>query len=152
MVFHLPIKGLSLPSEECEKRWYVLQSQARREIAAHKRDSSSTGGGPPDKQLSQVAETVFNVLGHSEISVTGLKEGADSSVIQLMEIRQSMEPSEEPGPSTSQVCDPQPQSVYQISLPAAATPTPSLLDRKLEIETDTLTQHKKSCLFTGGAL
>ena len=30
-------------SEECEKRWYVLQSKARGEIAAYKRDSSRTG-------------------------------------------------------------------------------------------------------------
>ncbi|KAG7315618.1 hypothetical protein KOW79_020484 [Hemibagrus wyckioides] len=64
-------------------------------------------------------------------------------MIQLMGIQQSMEPLEEPGPSMLQVCNPQPQPVFQISLPAAATPTPSLLDRKLEIETDTLTQHKK---------
>ncbi len=30
-------------SEDCEKRWYVLQSKARGEIAAHKRESSRTG-------------------------------------------------------------------------------------------------------------
>ncbi len=30
-------------SEECEKHWYVLQSKARGEIAAHKRESSRTG-------------------------------------------------------------------------------------------------------------
>ncbi len=46
------------------------------------------GGGPPAKQLSQVAETVYNVLGHSEIRITGLKEGTDSSMIQLIEIKQ----------------------------------------------------------------
>ncbi|KAG7333152.1 hypothetical protein KOW79_003287 [Hemibagrus wyckioides] len=99
------------------KSGVVLQSQARREIAAHKWDSSST------------AETVFNVLGHLEISVTGLKEGTDGSTVQLMGIQQSMEPSEDLGPSTSQVYNPQPQPVYQISLPAAATHF--LLDRKL---------------------
>ncbi|KAJ8007837.1 hypothetical protein DPEC_G00098340 [Dallia pectoralis] len=30
-------------SEDCEKRWYVLQSKAREEIAGHKRESSRTG-------------------------------------------------------------------------------------------------------------
>ncbi|XP_039664293.1 uncharacterized protein LOC120563880 isoform X4 [Perca fluviatilis] len=29
-------------NEDCEKRWYVLQSKAREEIAAHKRESSRT--------------------------------------------------------------------------------------------------------------
>ena len=107
-------------NEDCEKRWYVLQSKAREEIAAHKRESSRTGecyntflyagklisnnyiciayctcgplycflgGGPPAKQLSQVAQTVFNILGHSETSITGLKEGTDSSMIQLVELQ-----------------------------------------------------------------
>lgn len=37
--FHLLVRT----SEECEKRWYVLQSKAREEIAAHKRESSRTG-------------------------------------------------------------------------------------------------------------
>ncbi|KAJ8014630.1 hypothetical protein DPEC_G00017630 [Dallia pectoralis] len=52
-------------SEDCEERWYVLQSKAREEIAAHKRESSRTGGGPPAKQLSQVAQTVFNIFAQS---------------------------------------------------------------------------------------
>lgn len=29
--------------DDCEKRWYVLQSKAKDEIAAHKRESSITG-------------------------------------------------------------------------------------------------------------
>ena len=29
--------------DDCEKRWYVLQSKAKDEIAAHKRESSLTG-------------------------------------------------------------------------------------------------------------
>ncbi|KAJ8004120.1 hypothetical protein DPEC_G00155480 [Dallia pectoralis] len=74
-------------SEDCEKRWYVLQSKAREEIAAHKRESSRTGGGPPAKQLSQVAQTVFNIFGQSGTSITGLKEGTDSSMIQLVELQ-----------------------------------------------------------------
>ncbi len=45
------------------------------------------GSGPPAKQNSQVAETVFNVLGQSEVSITGLKEGTDSSIIQQMEMQ-----------------------------------------------------------------
>ncbi|CAJ1086730.1 uncharacterized protein LOC117269514 [Xyrichtys novacula] len=130
-------------SEDCEKRWYVLQSKAKEEIAAHKRQCSRTGGGPPAKQLSQVAETVFDILGQSEVSITGLREGIDSSMMQVIEMQQSMEPSEEPGPSTSQVYDPQPET-SEFSLPAAAAaaqtpfppaapaaPTLSLQNRRL---------------------
>ncbi|CAL8281724.1 unnamed protein product [Gadus morhua 'NCC'] len=85
--------------DDCEKRWYVLQSKAKDEIAAHKRESSLTGGGPPAKRLSQVADTVFQVLGHSEVSVTGLPTGIDTSMMQALEMQQSIEPSQEPGPS-----------------------------------------------------
>lgn len=53
----------------------------------------------------------------------------------------SMAPSEEPGPSTLEVCEPQPEASL---LSAAATLTPSLLDRKLELEMDVLRQHKKA--------
>ncbi|RXN30179.1 myb SANT-like DNA-binding domain-containing 4 [Labeo rohita] len=75
--------------DDCEKRWYVLQSKAKDEIAAHKRESSLTGGGPPAKRLSQVADTVFQVLGHSEVSVTGLPTGIDTSMMQALEVQQS---------------------------------------------------------------
>ncbi|CAM4640304.1 unnamed protein product [Leuciscus chuanchicus] len=103
------------------------------------------GGGPPAKQLSQVAQTVFNILGHAETSITGLKEGTDSSMIQLVELQKcSTEPSaEEWGPSTSQVGDPQPEAPH--SMPSAATaagPAPSLVDKKLEMEMDVLKQQK----------
>lgn len=57
----------------------------------------------------------------------------------------SMEPSEEPGPSTLQVYDPQPES-SEFSLPAAAaaaTQTPSLQDRRLELTMDVFRQQKK---------
>ncbi|ROI62467.1 Myb-related transcription factor, partner of profilin [Anabarilius grahami] len=74
--------------DDCEKRWYVLQSKAKDEIAAHKRESSLTGGGPPAKRLSQVADTVFQVLGHSEVSVTGLPTGIDTSMMQALEMQQ----------------------------------------------------------------
>ncbi|KAA0723953.1 hypothetical protein E1301_Tti015358 [Triplophysa tibetana] len=74
--------------DDCEKRWYVLQSKAKDEISAHKRESSLTGGGPPAKRLSQVADTVFQVLGHSEVSVTGLPTGIDTSMMQALEMQQ----------------------------------------------------------------
>ncbi|KAJ7993491.1 hypothetical protein DPEC_G00272970 [Dallia pectoralis] len=126
--------------EDCEKRWYVLQSKAREEIAAHKRGSSRTGGGQPAKQLSQVTQTVFNIFGHSDTSITGLKEETDSSMIQLVVLQKcSPEPSAEDwGPSTSQMGDTKPEASH--SLPSA--PTPSLMDKKLEIEMDVLNQQK----------
>ncbi|KAL3972585.1 zinc finger protein [Sarotherodon galilaeus] len=69
--------------DDCEKRWYVLQSKAKDEIAAHKRESSLT-------RLSQVADTVFQVLGHSEVSVTGLPTGIDTSMMQALEVQQRL--------------------------------------------------------------
>ncbi|KAA0725348.1 Pancreatic secretory granule membrane major glycoprotein GP2 [Triplophysa tibetana] len=86
--------------DDCEKRWYVLQSKAKDEISAHKRESSLTGGGPPAKRLSQVADTVFQVLGHSEVSVTGLPTGIEPSMMQALEMQQSMETSQD----AHQVC------------------------------------------------
>ncbi|KAK6319650.1 hypothetical protein J4Q44_G00108610 [Coregonus suidteri] len=47
------------------------------------------GCGPPAKRLSQVADTVFQVLGHSEVSVTGLPTGIDTSMMQALEMQQS---------------------------------------------------------------
>lgn len=61
----------------------------------------------------------------------------------------SMEPSEEPGPSTLQVYNPQPET-SQFSLPAAAAATapvaaqtPSLQDRRSEMTMDVLRQQKR---------
>ncbi|KAF1386349.1 hypothetical protein PFLUV_G00093850 [Perca fluviatilis] len=78
--------------DDCEKRWYVLQSKAKDEIAAHKRESSLAGGGPPAKRLSQVADTVFQVRVHSEVSVTGLPTGIDTSMMQALEMQQRPQP------------------------------------------------------------
>jgi len=64
----------------------------------------------------------------------------------------SIEPSEEPGPSTLQVYDPQPETVSLLLLlllktpflPAApAAPTPSLQDRRLELTMEVFRQQKK---------
>ncbi|CAL9695393.1 unnamed protein product [Knipowitschia caucasica] len=140
-------------SEDCEKRWYVLHSKAKEEIAAHKRESSRTGGGPHAKQqLSQIAETVFEILGQSEVSITGLREGIDSSMMQVTDMQQSMEPSEELGPSTSQI-DSQPEtSEFSLAAEAAAAAsppaqTPSLQDRRLELTMEVFKQqHKVLCL------
>ncbi|KAL7401322.1 hypothetical protein ABVT39_026370 [Epinephelus coioides] len=105
-------------------------------------ERKSAGGGSPAKQLSQVAETVFSVLGKSNTSITGLKEGIDSSLIQLVELCQSSEPTEEPGPSTSWA------HIQPEMAPAPApSPTPSLLEKKLEAEMDVLRQHKKVLLL-----
>ena len=46
------------------------------------------GGGPPARQLSQVAEIVFDILGQSEVSITGLRGGIDSSMMQAIEMQQ----------------------------------------------------------------
>ncbi|XP_030225079.1 uncharacterized protein LOC115552856 isoform X2 [Gadus morhua] len=134
--------------DDCEKRWYVLQSKAKDEIAAHKRESSLTGGGPPAKRLSQVADTVFQVLGHSEVSVTGLPTGIDTSMMQALEMQQSIEPSQEPGPSS---LPPEPSAAATQDSPADQTPFPSaapapsasLQERRLQLTIDVFEQQKK---------
>ena len=56
----------------------------------------------------------------------------------------SMEPSDEPGPSTLQVYDPQPEtSEFSLPAAAAAAQTPSLQDRRLELTMDVFRQQKK---------
>ncbi|CAL8259532.1 unnamed protein product [Arctogadus glacialis] len=72
-------------TDDCEKRWYALQSQCRFEIADHKRAVAATGGGPAPKPLSPVASVVYAVLG-SDISITGLEGAADPAVDLLKEI------------------------------------------------------------------
>ncbi|CAL8302644.1 unnamed protein product [Arctogadus glacialis] len=57
-------------TDDCEKRWYALQSQCRFEIADYKRAVAATGSAP--KPLSPVASVVYAVLG-SDISITGLE-------------------------------------------------------------------------------
>ncbi|XP_045068960.1 uncharacterized protein LOC123483303 isoform X3 [Coregonus clupeaformis] len=149
--------------DDCEKRWYVLQSKAKDEIAAHKRESSLTGGGPPAKRLSQVADTVFQVLGHSEVSVTGLPTGIDTSMMQALEMQQrpmyfcSMEPSQEPGPSS---LPPEPSAAATQDSPADQTPFPSaapapsasLQERRLQLTIDVFEQQQKSPFPSGGVL
>ncbi|XP_019215546.1 uncharacterized protein LOC109202462 isoform X2 [Oreochromis niloticus] len=138
--------------DDCEKRWYVLQSKAKDEIAAHKRESSLTGGGPPAKRLSQVADTVFQVLGHSEVSVTGLPTGIDTSMMQALEVQQSMEPSQEPGPSSLPMrLPPEPSAaatqdspVDQTPFPSAApAPSASLQESRLQLTIDVFEQQQK---------
>ncbi|TWW80066.1 uncharacterized protein LOC130532368 [Takifugu flavidus] len=127
-------------SNECEKRWYVLQSKTRAVVAAHKRASSQSEGGSPAKQLSQVSETVSGVLEKSETSNTRLKEEIDGSLIQLVELPQSSGPKDEPEPSTS-LAHARPETAP--APPPAPSPTPSLLEKKLEAEIDVLMQQKK---------
>ena len=45
------------------------------------------GGGSPAKWLSQVADIVYNVLGQSHLSITGIEEGMDSTAMQLMKMQ-----------------------------------------------------------------
>ncbi|KAK0138748.1 hypothetical protein N1851_024712 [Merluccius polli] len=65
-------------TDDCEKRWYALQSQCRLEIADYKRAVAATGGSAP-KPLSPVASVVYAVLG-SDTSITGLEGAADPAL------------------------------------------------------------------------
>ncbi|KAK0150777.1 hypothetical protein N1851_008120 [Merluccius polli] len=61
-------------TDDCEKRWYALQSQSRSEIADCKRAVAAT-----------VASVVYAVLG-SDTSITGLEGAADPAFELLKEI------------------------------------------------------------------
>ncbi|XP_046563178.1 uncharacterized protein LOC124272081 isoform X2 [Haliotis rubra] len=72
-------------SDDCEKRWYNIQSKSRQEISAFKRQLSGTGGPGPSK-LSAVSEAVYDVLGQSNVSISGIEGSFDSTLLQVMDI------------------------------------------------------------------
>ncbi|KAJ8382409.1 hypothetical protein SKAU_G00031870 [Synaphobranchus kaupii] len=67
-------------ADECEKRWYSLQSHARAEIAEFKRPTSPTGGGSAPKALSPISSMVYSILGHFDTSITGLERSIDPAM------------------------------------------------------------------------
>ncbi|XP_030270432.1 uncharacterized protein LOC115580327 [Sparus aurata] len=68
---------------DCEKKWYNGLSKSRSEIAAFKTCSMRTGGGPPGKDLSAVAEVVQRILGEDNPSISGLDGGQDPAAMKL---------------------------------------------------------------------
>ncbi|XP_030271960.1 uncharacterized protein LOC115581168 [Sparus aurata] len=68
---------------DCEKKWYNVLSKSRSEIAAFKACSMRTGGGPPGKDLSAVAEVVQRILGEDNPSISGLDGGQDPAAMKL---------------------------------------------------------------------
>ncbi|XP_041368416.1 uncharacterized protein LOC121382854 [Gigantopelta aegis] len=72
-------------SEDCEKRWYNVQCRSRKEISTQKTLMQGTGGGPV-MNLSGIAEAVYDVLGHSNVSISGVDGGLDSSLIQVFDL------------------------------------------------------------------
>ncbi|KAJ8384434.1 hypothetical protein AAFF_G00205670 [Aldrovandia affinis] len=71
-------------TDECEKRWFSLQSHARQEIAEYKRQTAATGGGTAPKELSPIASVVYSILGYSDTSITGL-QGCIDPAMQLLD-------------------------------------------------------------------
>ncbi|XP_041370988.1 uncharacterized protein LOC121384596 isoform X2 [Gigantopelta aegis] len=72
-------------SEDCEKRWYNVQCRSRKEISTQKTHMQGTGGGPV-MNPSGIAEAVYDVLGHSNVSISGVDGGLDSSLIQVIDL------------------------------------------------------------------
>ncbi|XP_060754047.1 uncharacterized protein LOC132864650 [Neoarius graeffei] len=82
--------GVSRTADDCEKRWYSLQSHSRTEIAAYKRAISKTGEGSAPKPLSPVTSVVYSVLG-SDTSITGIEGAADPAMQLLLQIEAAQE-------------------------------------------------------------
>ncbi|XP_046351346.1 uncharacterized protein LOC124131880 isoform X1 [Haliotis rufescens] len=76
-------------TEDCEKRWYNIQSKSRQEIPAFKRQLSGTGGGPGPSKLSAVSEAVYDMLGHTNVSISGIEGSFDSTLFQVMDMSNS---------------------------------------------------------------
>ncbi|XP_046573600.1 uncharacterized protein LOC124281690 [Haliotis rubra] len=73
-------------NEEVEKKWYNLLSKSRQEIAAYRRGTTATGGGPSTSPLSAVASTVESILGEANASISGLDNGIDTSMLQFINL------------------------------------------------------------------
>lgn len=71
-------------TEEIEKKWNNILSSCKSEISNFRKSSTATGGGPPSKPLSALAETVQMVIGESNAIITGIDGGIDSSVLHLI--------------------------------------------------------------------
>ncbi|XP_048738754.2 myb/SANT-like DNA-binding domain-containing protein 4 [Ostrea edulis] len=70
--------------EEVEKKWHNLLSTSKAEISSYRKTTNGTGGGPPPKPLSAIAETVQMVIGEENAIIDGVQGGIDSSLLQLL--------------------------------------------------------------------
>ncbi|XP_062613578.1 uncharacterized protein LOC134275315 [Saccostrea cucullata] len=75
--------GPARTAAEVEKKWHNIFSKSKSEISDHRRGTTGTGGGPPPKALSAIAEAVSSVVGENNTCLTGIGGGADTTLIQL---------------------------------------------------------------------
>lgn len=76
--------GPSRTPAEVEKKWHNIFSHSKSEISSFRRTVSGTGGGPPLRPLSAIAETVSNVVGQHNACLSGIDGGIDSSLLQIL--------------------------------------------------------------------
>nr|XP_022290079.1 uncharacterized protein LOC111101768 [Crassostrea virginica] len=77
-------------TEEIEKKWNNILSTSKAEISSFRKQSTLTGGGPPPKPLSPLAETVEMVIGERNSIIDGISGGIDSSLINQLVTEDSM--------------------------------------------------------------
>lgn len=75
--------GPGRTAAEVEKKWHNIFSKSKSEISDHRRATTGTGGGPPQKTLSTIAMAVSNVVGENNTCLSGIPGGLDTSIIQL---------------------------------------------------------------------
>lgn len=64
---------------EVEKKWWTLKAQGREEIHQYRKAVRGTGGGPPPKEISEVALAVENILGVENQSISGVSDDLDAN-------------------------------------------------------------------------
>ncbi|XP_056009912.1 uncharacterized protein LOC125678237 [Ostrea edulis] len=75
--------GPTRTAAEVEKKWHNIFSKTKTEISNHRRIITGTGGGPPPKSLSAVAEAVTSVIGANNTYLMGIEGGIDTSLLNL---------------------------------------------------------------------
>ncbi|XP_045122671.1 uncharacterized protein LOC123511115 [Portunus trituberculatus] len=61
-----------LRTEECQKHWHIIKSEARRNTRKQREAMTATGGGPPaNPPLSQLDELIFEILDPKNVFIHG---------------------------------------------------------------------------------
>ncbi|XP_046561300.1 uncharacterized protein LOC124270303 [Haliotis rubra] len=82
--------GCVRTNDEVEKKWHNTQSKSKSESVAYKKGAVSTGGGPsPCPRLTETAEVVWDILGKDNVSISGIPDSMDSTLLQINESTQS---------------------------------------------------------------
>ncbi|XP_041347101.1 uncharacterized protein LOC121366937 [Gigantopelta aegis] len=72
-----------------KKKWKNMKSSSKKHLSAFNCKTIATGGGTPPKPLSPVTDTVIDVIGRDNVSLTGIQDGLDTCMLQFLDYDQS---------------------------------------------------------------